>query len=161
MFDSIDYFLFGPWLLVDFYKWIILRWSPRRDKWRPCSCELEDSHLQWWWWNSWNDMCIEAEVWNLVEIYQILADLEWVFHDCFYRGKRNASNEVMILVNRWPSILLFYNQPGEPRKSFLQAFALYIWKSMISPALKSLLRSFPFSDALTPKTVEDGRSWPQ
>ena len=67
------------WALVDFYKWIMLRWSPRRDKWRPCSCELEDSHLQWWWWNSWNDMCIEAEVWDLPNFSWFGIDYPWLF----------------------------------------------------------------------------------
>ena len=48
------------------------------------------------------------------EIYQVLADLEWIFHHCFYCGTRNTSNEVMIQVNRLPSIRLFYTNQVKP-----------------------------------------------
>lgn len=152
MFDSID-FLFGPWLLVEFYKWIMLRWSPRRDKWRSCSCELEDSHLQWWWWNSWNDhdMCIEAEAWDLPKFSCFGIDVPW-----FFLLKKRET--LLMRSWFWWTICLqsdcFYTQPGEPLKHSFRHF-LYALE------IHDFNKPHQLVEMPSTKTVEDGRSWPQ
>lgn len=90
---------------------VMLRWSPRRDKWRPCSCELEDSHLQWCWWNSWNDMCIEAEAWDL-------PNFSWFgmgFSMIVFTEERET---LLMRLWFWWTVCLQSGctQPGEPRK---------------------------------------------
>ena len=153
-----------------FSKWV-LRWSPRRDKWRPCSCELEDS-------------CTGDGILGMTCVLKLRCEIyctkfSWFGMDfiwCFWNwGKRkNTSKKVMILVNRLPSILFcfIFNQVNP--LSFLQTCASAIgnpwfpylspgnnksWSELIWPRPKRWFSRSPISSALGHFMVKIHMSW--